>query len=99
MMSVEQQVNNASDAGANGQIFIKMLTGDSLAVDRNPQMTVAQLKELISAKQSLPVDQQRLVYQGKQLEDDMTLQDYGIEDNSSIHLILRLRGGVFYKQN
>lgn len=92
-MSVEESQQVESSVQQNGQIFVKMLSGETLSIDRDPQMTVHQLKDAIHAKQSVPVDQQRLVFQGKQLEDNMTLQDYGIEANSAIHLILRLKGG------
>lgn len=77
----------------SGQIFIKTLQGESLPIDYNGAMKIGDLKNMIHSERQIPVDQQRLIFQGKQLEDDNTLADYNIETGSNIHLVLRVKGG------
>lgn len=75
------------------QVFIKTLTGKTFTLNVDPETTVDDLKTMIMYKEGLPPDQQRLVFAGKQMEDGRTLAEYKIVCESTIHLILRLRGG------
>ena len=77
------------------QIFIRTLIGPTFAIPCEPNDTILTVKQTMEKnyEEGMPPDQQRLLYGGKQLEDDRTLADYGILHNTTIHICLRLRGG------
>ena len=79
--------------GGSKQIFIKTLQGKTMTIEVSDSDTIGTIKQKIQDKEGIPPDQQRLVFNGKQLEDDKTIEDYAIEENANIHLVLRLRGG------
>lgn len=90
--NVQQPVQNQTPAVDGGQFYIKTLTGKNIVCSLDPQMTILSVKQQIESQEHIPVDQQRLVFQGKQLEDGHTLESYGIINDSTLHLVLRLRG-------
>lgn len=75
------------------QLFVRTLSGTTSCVETQLYDNVASLKHAIEVQEGVPADLQGLVHAGKQLQDELSLQHYSISSGSTVHLVLRLRGG------
>jgi len=73
-------------------VFVKLLTGKTIGVNVRTTDKIESVKEFVSEKHSIPVDQQRLIFSGKTLEDKNCISDYNIQKDSTIHLVVRIKG-------
>jgi len=75
------------------QLFVKTLTGKTVTIDVEEGESIEDVKAKIAEKEGIPPEQQRLIFGGQQLQDGKTIDDYDVGDDSTLHLVLRLRGG------
>ena len=78
-------------------LSVKTLTGKTIRLKYTNELQIIELKYLIFNKVGMPVDQQRLISKAIQLKDDDTLSEYKIKNGDAIHLVSRLRGGMFHE--
>ncbi|RVX69247.1 Ubiquitin-like protein 1 [Exophiala mesophila] len=74
-------------------IKVRTLTGKEIELDIESDYKVSRIKERVEEKEGIPPVQQRLIYGGKQMADEKTAEDYGLEGGNTLHLVLALRGG------
>lgn len=89
--SVREKLDDL-DAVSEVTIFVKTLTNQTITLRVFPNDTIVAVKKQIAATEGIPIDQQRLIFGGLQLDDDKTVRDSGVKKQSTLHLVLRLTG-------
>jgi ubiquitin len=95
MHKVSSDGSGASAPDPDMQIFVKTLIGKTITISIDNKNTIEDLKIKVQGKTKFPLHHQRLIFAGKQLQDDKKINDYNIQKENTIFLVLRLRGGMF----
>ena len=95
MHKVSSDGSGASAPDPDMLIFVKTLTRKTITISIDNKNTIEDLKIKIQRKTKIPLHHQRLIFAGKQLQDDKKINDYNIQKENTIFLVLRLRGGMF----
>jgi len=90
------EIKNITSSGRT-QLFVKTLTGKTIAISVSLCDDIKTVKWIIYNKDGVHPEEQRLIFAGMQLKDGKHLYDYNIRAESTLHLVLRLRGGMYHE--
>jgi hypothetical protein len=96
LKNVESSIDVPSSPDTMFIITAKTLSGEIIPLECNGLMTIIEIKKLLNNIIDDPPEQIRIIFKGKQLEDKNLVKDYGICSGDVIHIVLRLRGGMFH---
>ena len=88
-----EKMKNLLPLALNKNVFVKVLTGKTISIKYNENMTIEQLKNIIFKREGIPIKEQNMVYAGKLLSNYNQIKDYNLKNDSVVHLVLKLRGG------
>ncbi|XP_073322774.1 polyubiquitin-like [Pagrus major] len=86
-------VTQPPDLHPTFEVFLKDLQGKTTTYDIRPDETVMNFKRRVESREGVPANQQRLIYQSRELQDEKSLSDYNVEALGTINMTSRLRGG------